>query len=297
MRIVSDCSVDLDPSIVKELGIELVPLTTTLEGVSYRSDENIDLDWFYTRVRESGQTPKTSQPSPALFASIYERLAQDDPEILSLHVSSGLSGTINSARIAAENTFDANITVYDTKTLSLGVGWQVEAAAQADRAGWSRAEIVRLVRRVGEATRVLCLLGDLKYLSMGGRLGNLPGLIASALRIRPTIGVDLSTGKFVLKRLARTISHAIETVPDVIREDYGSDVCLRVQTLHTMYFQGAKQLVEKVSSEFKCNCLPIGRMGLVLGSHAGPVAFGIAYAPQAIWDELPWEKPFCEEGT
>ncbi len=295
MRIVSDCSVDLDASIIKELEIELVPLTTMLEGVSYRSDENIDLDWFYTRIIESGQVPKTSQPSPALFASAYERIAQEDPEILSLHVSSGLSGTINSARIGAENVPDANITVYDTRTLSLGVGWQVEAAAQAVRAGWSYAEIMRLVSRVGEATRVLCLLGDLKYLSMGGRLGNLPGLIASVLHIRPTIGVDLSTGKFALKRISRTIAHAIEAVPDIIREDYAPDICLRVQTLHTMYPQGARQLLEKVKAEFNCNCLSIGRMGLVLGSHAGPVAFGIAYAPQSIWDDLPWEKPFCKE--
>ncbi len=108
-----------------------MPLVVNLEGQIFREGVDITTDEFYQRLAETNALPTTSQPSPGDFVAVYRELAADDPEILSIHMSSGLSGTLNSARTAAESVPEAKVTLVDTKTLSAGAGWQVEAAARA----------------------------------------------------------------------------------------------------------------------------------------------------------------------
>lgn len=206
MQIVTDSGVDLGlaPEEQKALRIRVVPLVVNLEGQSFREGVDIMADDFYARLAETQSLPMTSQPSPGDFAAVYRELAADDPAILSIHMSSGLSGTYNSALTAAASVPEAEIAVVDTKTLSAGAGWQVEAAARALRAGWTLEAVLAMVRRVQEQTHSLFTLKELKYLIHGGRISHMKGLIASVLDLKPVIGVENERGTYAQMGQARS---------------------------------------------------------------------------------------------
>src|SRR5690348_1368019 len=135
MQIVTDRAADFSPQQLTGLDIHYIPLTLTLGSKSYRSGVDIQADDFYQLLETSNDMPTTSQPSPGEFAELYRKLAMADPDILSIHVSSGLSGTLNAARLGAEMVPEAKVIHIDTCTLSAAEGWQVLAAAHALKAG------------------------------------------------------------------------------------------------------------------------------------------------------------------
>ena len=149
---------------MKALNIHVVPLVVTLDGKSYREGLDIEAEDFYELLDASENMPVTSQPSAGDFAEIYRQLAATDPDILSVHMTSGLSGTYASALAGAEMVPEANVTHFDTKTLSAAAGWQVKAAAQAIKSGWMVEKVLELVaalvrqdgeRRAGNAERTV----------------------------------------------------------------------------------------------------------------------------------------------
>ena len=189
MQIVTDSAMDTHLLEEKDLGIHIVPLKVTLDEKSYRDGIDISADDFYKVLEDSKGLPVTSQPAAGEFAELYRELAKKDPDILSIHISSGLSGTVNSAILGAEMVPEANVTVVDTKTLSGAAGWQVMAAVKAVRAGWPLDKILGKLNEIADATYSLYTLKELKYLIHGGRISHIKGLIASVLQIKPMIGV------------------------------------------------------------------------------------------------------------
>ena len=176
---------DLSPEQSAGLDIHLVPLTLTLDGKTYRSGVDIQPSEFYKLLEGTESFPVTSQPAPGDFAEVYRRLAATDPEILSVHISSGLSGTLNSAQQGAKMVPEARVTFYDTKTLSGAEGWHVEAAARAAQAGWAMPRILEMLQKITAATDTVFTLAELKYLIHGGRISHMKGLLASVLGIKP----------------------------------------------------------------------------------------------------------------
>ncbi|RLC73788.1 MAG: hypothetical protein DRI81_14715, partial [Chloroflexi bacterium] len=209
MQIVTDSGVDLSPQQMDELNtlgipIHVVPLVVTLEGQTYREGVDIQPDEFYRLLAATDSLPTTSQPPAGDFADTYRRLAASDPDILSIHMSSGLSGTFNSAQAGAAMATEANVTLVDTKTLSAAPGWQVEAAARALKAGWATEKILALMERINAATDSLYTLKELEYLIHGGRISHMKGLLASILNIKPLIGVEKEGGTYVQHGQVRT---------------------------------------------------------------------------------------------
>ncbi len=196
MKIVSDRGMDLSPEQMAGLEIHLAPLLLTLGGQTYNSGVDIQPDEFYTLLESSKTFPTTSQPSVGDMMTIYQELAATDPDILSIHISAGLSGTYNSARLAIEQVPDARITLFDSKTLSAAEGWQVEAAARASRAGWSLEQTLELLTRIRDNTQTFFTVSTLRYLVHGGRISHMKGLLGSILDIKPIIGVDKETGMY-----------------------------------------------------------------------------------------------------
>jgi DegV family protein with EDD domain len=278
---------DLAPEQMAGLDIHFVPLILTLNGKSYRSGEDIQPDEFYRLLETTDGFPVTSQPSPGVFAEMYRKLAATDPDILSIHISSGLSGTINAARMGAELAPEANVTIVDSKTLSGALGWQVEAAARAVKAGWPKERILALLDRIRAATDTLYTLATLKYLIHGGRISHLKGLLASVLNIKPLIGVEKEGGTYVQRGSARTLRGAILRIADLIAEQHAPGSELRVQVLHGDNAEGAALLRERLSALFECAWLPTGIIAPVLGAHTGPGLVGVAYAPQAVFADVP----------
>jgi DegV family protein with EDD domain len=270
-----------------ELNIHIVPLVVTLDGKSYREDVDIQPDEFYPLLAATDSLPTTSQPSAGGFAEIYRRLAAAAPGILSIHMTSGLSGTVNAAKAGAELVPEANVTVVDTKTLSAAAGWQVVAAALAVKAGWSKEQILPMLERIGAASDSIYTLKELKYLIHGGRISHMKGLIASVLNIKPLIGVEKVGGTYVQLGQARTFKRAVKGLVDLVAELHPPGSALRVQVLHSYNPEGAAMLREQVDQRFDCTWLPVGPMSLVLGAHTGPSMVGIAYAPLEAFAAIP----------
>jgi DegV family protein with EDD domain len=201
-------------------------------------------------------------------------------------MSSGLSGTYNTARLAAKQVPQARITLFDTKTLSVGSGWQALAAARALKLGHSLEHALAVMKRIGDATESLFTLKELRYLIHGGRISHIKGLMASLLNIKPVIGVEKIGGTYVQMAQVRTFTQAIAALPNLIIRQHAPGTALRVQVVHGQNPEGASALREAVDKLFACTWLPTGAISLVLGAHTGPSLTGIAYAPQAVFDGI-----------
>ena len=289
MKIVTDSGTDLclTREQIDELGIYIVPLAVTLEGKTYHEGVDIEIEEFYRLLSLTSSLPKTSQPSVGDFTELYRRLAATDPDILSIHMSSGLSGTFNAALTAAKMVPEAHITHIDTKTLSIAAGWQVEVAARAIKAGWIKEKIVTLINTISNATESLYTLKDLKYLIHGGRISHLKGLLASVMDFKPLIGVEKVRGTYVQRGQVRTFQRALEGLVDLMSRQHAPHSALRVQVRHAYNPEGAAILHDLIDKRFNCTWLPIGHLSAVLGAHTGPSMVGVAYAPLATFSEIP----------
>lgn len=289
MQIVTDSGTDvgLTAEEMADLNVHVVPLVVTLDGKSYREGVDLQTEEFYRLLEESDGLPVTSQPAVGEFAETYRQLAARDPDILSIHMTSGLSGTFNAARTGAEMVPEANVTHVDTKTLSAAAGWQVRAAARAVKAGWPREKILALMERIGAASESIYTLDDLKYLIHGGRISHMKGLIASVLRIKPLIGVEKVNGTYVQLGQARAFKRAIRELVALIGQKHAPGSSLLVQVLHSHNPDGAAMLRNLVDQQFDCTWLPLGPMSLVLGAHTGPSMVGVAYASLPALGEMP----------
>lgn len=287
MKIVTDSGFDLAPEQIKGVELNPLPLKLTLSGVTYRSGIDIQKEDFYQMLEDTEDMPITSTPSPGEFLEIYQRVAEEDPEILSIHISSGLSGTYNSAVTAAAQMPEANITLVDTRSLSIEMGWQVEAAIRAIKAGWPLAEILDLMAKVRESSEAVFTLPDLSYLIHGGRISHLKGLLASLLGIKPLIGVDKTDGKYYDRGKARTFKRAIQAIPKYIAEKFEAGTQLRAQIGHAGNPEGADQLREETEKLFPCEWLPDCSISPVLGAHTGRGLVGIVFASQENYPALP----------
>ena len=289
MHIVTDSGTDINLSAEEaaELNVHTVPLNVTLEGKTYREGIDIQPEEFYQLLAETDSLPVTSQPPAGEFADLYRRLAAEHPDILSIHMTSGLSGTYNSSLAGAEMVPEANVTHVDTKTLSAVAGWQVEAAARAGKAGWPLDRILGLVKRIGDACESIYTLDELKYLIHGGRISHMKGVIASLINIKPLIGVEKENGTYVQLGQVRTFKGALRGLVEQITHKHAPGSKLRVQVLHSMNPEGAATLREQIDHLFDCTWLPVGPMSLVLGAHTGPSMVGVGFGPQAVFEEIP----------
>ena len=289
MQIVTDSGTDVGLSAEEAaaLNVTIVPLVVTLDGVSYHEDLDIASNEFYPLLEASDTLPTTSQPSAGDFAQVYRELAEADPDILSVHMSSGLSGTYNSAVAGAALVPEANVTHVDTKTLSAAAGWQVVAAARTAKAGWPLDKILDLIGRIGKASESMYTLSELKYLIHGGRISHMKGLIASILNIKPIIGVEKEGGTYVQMGQSRSFGRALSKIGDLMTRTYAEGSKLRVQVLHSNNPEGAARLRAVIDGLFECTWLPVGPMSLVLGAHTGSSMVGVAFAPLSTFADIP----------
>ena len=280
MQIVTDSGTDiyLTAEERRALNIQVVPLVVTLDGKSYREEIDITAEAFYLLLEASNNLPTTSQPSAGDFAAVYRTLAQTDPDILSIHLTAGLSGTFNSAKAGAEMVPEARVTHVNTKTLSAAAGWQVKAAARAVRAGWSLDRILPMLQKISDASESIYTLEELKYLIHGGRISHMKGLIASLLNIKPIIGVEKKGGTYVQKGQARTFKGAVKGLVDIMLRAHPEGTHLQVQVLHAWNPEGGAMLKEQIERHYVCDWLSMGPMSLVLGAHTGRSMVGVAYA-------------------
>jgi DegV family protein with EDD domain len=289
VQIVTDTGADiyLPPELMPEVEIHYVRHAITLDDKTYVCGEDIQPEELQKLLLATDSFPITSTPSAGSFAAVYKRLAATDPEILSIHMSSGLSGGVNAARAGAEMTPEANVTVVDTKTLCAVLGWQVAAAARALKAGWSKDRIIALIQRIGDASESIYTLAELKYLVHGGRIGHMKGVIASLLHICPIIGVEKAGGTYAQLGMARTFEQAINGLVKLMTKQYPPGTALRVQVLTSLNPLAAAKLQAKINPLFQCDWMPVNYMSPALAAHTGPSMAGVAYAPLETFSDVP----------
>ena len=269
MKIVCDSGVDLSIDEYKALGVTVIPLKVEVDGKSYQTGVNISPEEFYDLMDSAKNMPKTSTPSIGEIADVYRDLAKEDPNIISIHISSGLSGTWAAAKQAATLVPEANISVIDTLTLSAGTAWQVRAAVALVKAKKTREEILAHLAQIQRAVTSHFTLPDLKYLIAGGRIGHLKGLLASLLGIKPIIQVDKTDGKYYDKGKRRSFQKAINEIPVLLQKYHKAGATLKAQIVTAANTEGGQKLKEAIEKVFKVHWEPDVVLGTALGAHTG----------------------------
>ena len=285
MKIVTDCAADMPAEELEKLGIIQAPLFIQFpEGEVSSAD--ITPDAFYDRLEAMRpQIPTTAMPSAGLFAEIYRKLAQAEKKIFSIHISSGLSGTLNAARDGGEQAKpEADVHFWDTLTLSGGERFQVMAAALADKTGWAFEAIKERLEKIREKTEVIYTLDTLEYLARGGRIGRVKAIAGSLLNLKPVIRVD-TDGKYSTIATGRTLGKSMFAIADHLYEKYARTP-LWVTVLHGHFAEKAETLASALREKLNIAKLEVMRISPVLGVHTGPGIVGAAVVPMKLMSDL-----------
>jgi fatty acid kinase fatty acid binding subunit len=280
--VVADTTSYLPPELLAKHDVHLVSLYVGIEGEQDREADLTDLHAFYERLRSSDQTVTTSQPSVGDFISVYEPLLAEGREIVSIHLSSGISGTYESAmqareRLTAENKGGERIVVCDSLTGAGGMGLMVLAAANAAERGASAAEARDRADACRRDLKIWFAVDTLDYLRRGGRIGAARAWIGTTLKIKPILTLD---NEITPIERVRTRSRAFERMVDYARQRHeaGADAWV-VQ--HVQDPENAERLVEACKPIFGCDPVFTSEVGPVIGAHVGPGLLGVGGVPPA----------------
>ena len=286
MKIVTDCAADLTKDDVEEFDIKVAPLFIQFPEGEVDSND-LTPDDFYQRLKNMAPLiPTTAQPSAGIFTSIYQKLSDIGEDVISIHISSGLSGTIESARVGSAQFPVKFVDIVDSMTLSGGQRFQVLAAALAARAGKKKEFILERLSQIREANEVIYTLETLEYLQRGGRIGRVQALAGALLHIKPIIHVEKSDGKYSTISKERTIPKTLVAITDHIAKVYGKETPLWVTVLHGQLGEYAKNLAELAQEKVNVGKLEMLRISPVLGVHTGPGIVGLAAVPMHLMEGL-----------
>lgn len=279
MIVVTDSAADLTREEVQEHDIKIAPLHIQFPegGVSA---EEISPDDFYHRLKAmEPELPTTSQPSAGAFAELYKGLAGLERDILSIHISSGLSGTLESAILGARQSPEVKVNHVDSMTLSGGQRYQVLAAVKAIKAGMSLQAIQERLDTIRAATETIYTLETLTYLARGGRIGRVQALAGSLLKIKPIIKVDKADGKYSQVGKERTVPKALEAIRSYLLGVYGAQTAVWVSVMHGQFAEQARVLQDMLGEKLNVAKSEVLRISPVLGVHTGPGVVGAAVVP------------------
>ena len=273
VKIVTDSSADLPAQLAEELGITVVPLYVRFGENVYRERVDISEDGFYQRLQHDPIHPSTIQPNPQDFANVYQKLSPEADGIVSIHISSKLSGTCNSALQGKEMIEKkCPIEVVDSQVITVGLGLICMAAATVAKAGGSVQQVVDEVEKIIPNIHLLGLMDTLKYLALGGRIGKAKALLGSVLNVKPLI--TLHEGEVVPAGQARTRAKGIERLFDFVKNATNiEDLAIAYSTTP----DEAQALAERIGSIFPKELIKLARLGTTLGVHGGPGFLTVAF--------------------
>jgi DegV family protein with EDD domain len=273
VKIVTDSTADLPPGVAEELGITVVPLYVRFGDKLYRDRIDISEDEFYDRLVHDPVHPGTSQPTPNDFAFVYRKLAEEANGIISIHISSKLSGTYDSA-FGAKQLVDSScpIEVIDSLWTSIALGFLAIRAAEGARAGKSMQELVKELNSLIPNIRYLGLFDTLKYLQIGGRIGKAQSLLGSLLNVKPLL--TLKEGEFLPFGRVRTYPKAKDHLFEFVKAGAKLEA---VFVVHSTTPDEAEAMADRLGALFDRKKILIARLGPVLGVHTGPGTLFVGY--------------------
>ncbi|MDI6870557.1 MAG: DegV family protein [Bacillota bacterium] len=286
LAIVTDSTSDLPDDLLRRYEITAIPLTVDVGGRSYRDRVDLAPDQFYDLLEAQKGVHRTSQPSPGVFLDVYRQLVKTGKKVIAIHLSSVLSGTCRTAELARQHLIDQgvageeDVTVVDSLNGSMGMGWQVLAAAEAAGLGKGREEVLRLIERVRERVKLFLHVSDLEYLHRGGRVGAVSALLGSLLNITPLLTVV--NGGVVAAAKLRGKQQVVRKYVELVGEAWaaaqaaGSRFYLSVMHAHAL--EEARALRDRLVKQLVLAEQPLlVETGPVIGGHVGPGSVGVAY--------------------
>ena len=266
VKIVTDSTSDLPQELIEEFGITVVPAYVQFGGKTYRDGVDISQDEIYHKMVNDNIIIKTSQPPPGDFITVYKKLLEEANEIISLQVTSKLSGIYNSAVQAKEMIgVGKRIEVVDSMSTSMGLGLTTLSAARMAQAGDGMIEIMEEIKSSLARTHLWGIFDTLKYLLLGGRIGKAKALLGGMLRVKPML--TMSNGELQPTGLARSRSKGLDKLFEHVKNYLNiQDVAI----VHSTTPEDAQSLKERIGTIFDKNNIHISRLGPALGVHGGP---------------------------
>ena len=283
VRVVTDSCSDITQEQARQMGITVVPAYLRFGEEVYRDGVDIDADGFYEKLSTSPVHPSTSSPSPGDFSRVYEELAKDTGEIVSIHVTSKHSATCDAARVGKEvaEKKGCRIEVVDSRGVTMWQGLAVIAAAKAAGVGCSLPQVVDKVHETIGQLRALALLDTIRYIAKGGRLSRTIFRVESVLNVKPLI--TLRDGDIRPAGLARNRGRGIERLRDFISSGrHVGDFAM----VHSTSPGDAQALADHAASLFPGLVPRIVRLGPALGVHAGPGALLLVLREESAADPI-----------
>jgi DegV family protein with EDD domain len=270
---VTDSTSDFTPDDAKRLGITVVPLVVRFGEDQFRDGVDLTSDGFYKRLAADQHHPTTSQPSPEDFSAVYASLLRDPADsIVSIHIAAALSGTLQSAHVAAQQVGAERIHLIDSKTVSAGLQLLVRSLVADLQAGMDVQSAVEAVLRRRSQVGIYVLLDTLMYLQRGGRIGRAQALVGGLLSVKPLLTID--DGEVAPQGRVRSRKKGIETIISLLA---GHRPLERLAVFHT----GAPEIIDELREPMRVAFPGIdiidGQVGPVVGTYTGPGGLGVAY--------------------
>lgn len=280
IALVTDSTCDLPAEIMDKYQIEVVPLTVHIEEDTYYDKVDLDNEQFYSMMESASELPTTSQPSVGLFMDKYEELARDYDRVISIHLSSALSGTCESARLAAAQIEDLEVEIIDSKSTTTGLGFMVTLAAEMIEAGHDMEEIKEKILKERENLTIYFTVNELRYLEKGGRIGKAQAFLGSIFNFNPILELSAATGEITPKEKVRGYKKTNQKMIDLAIEAAEGSQNVNFAYIYGKNSDNYKQLQQlfedKLKSQNDFNYkLFENNIGTVLTSHTGPLVYGI----------------------
>jgi DegV family protein with EDD domain len=282
VRVVTDSTADLPKSLVEELNITVVPLKVLFgEEETYEDGVNIFANEFYEKLANTEVIPTTSQPAPFQFEQIYNDIAQEeaDVQIISIHISSKLSGTYQSAFIASDMVKDnIDVTVVDSKRASYAIGIIVVEIARLAKSGASKEQCIARIEELLKETSVYFMVDTLEFLQKNGRIGKASAVLGSLLKIKPILSLNEEGEVFPYDKV-RGQKKALTKIYSFFEKDYGQKP-IHVGISHANAEEFAVEVMSQMRSQFTISSEVITEIGPVIGAHVGPgtVAISVTFS-------------------
>ena len=278
LRIVIDSAGDLPAEWIKDYEIDIIPINVHMGEDVYLEDVDITPDQFYKWVNETGRIPKTSQPTPQQFINFYRKIGQPGDVILSIHITSKLSGTFESAVLAAQDLKDEpyQIVPFDTLAGTAIQGYMCREARQLDRKGVGIEGIITRLEEIRDGTELLFTVDNLEFAQKSGRVQLLEATLASVLKIKPVI--TLKDGTLAVVDKVRTRKASLDFILREMAKRFGEKV-VNAAIIHAQDFSTAKDISERIKDFINIKDIFIQELSVALASHFGPGTIGIVAYP------------------
>ncbi|RCW62010.1 MULTISPECIES: DegV family protein [Halanaerobium] len=280
IALVTDSTCDLPAEILAKHQIEIVPLTVHFEEDTYYDKVDLESEEFYKMMESAAELPTTSQPSVGLFMDRYQKLSEDYDQVISIHLSSALSGTCESARLAAAQLDELEVEIIDSKSTSSGLGFMVLLAAKMIEAGKDIEEIKEIILQEREKITIYFTVNELTYLEKGGRIGKAQAFLGSIFNFNPILELSADTGKIIPKEKIRGYKKTNQKMTDLALNAAVDSDSVNFAYIYGKDSDNYQQLKNNFESElaaqnnFEYQILE-NKIGTVLSSHTGPLVYGI----------------------